>query len=76
MEQQEIINKITAQLSECEIEVKGADCSFSVTIISSDFEGKNTLARHRLVNQAVADDIKSGALHALSITALTPEENA
>ena len=46
---------------------------FSVRIISSQFQGRSTLERHRLVYQAV-DDMMPAEIHALSIQARTPEE--
>ena len=48
---------------------------FSVRIISSRFHGHSTLERHRLVYQAVSD-MMPGDIHALSIKARTPEEQA
>jgi len=47
---------------------------FSVKIISKKFTGLPTLARHRLVYQAV-EDLMPAEIHALSITATTPEEH-
>ncbi|KAK8854673.1 hypothetical protein IAR55_003412 [Kwoniella newhampshirensis] len=46
--------------------------SFSVTIVSPDFAKKMTLARHKLVNQILADEIAE--LHAFSQKTLTPEQ--
>jgi BolA protein len=47
---------------------------FTLTIVSSVFTGKSTLERHRLVYQAV-EDLMPLEIHALSIKALTPEED-
>ncbi len=47
---------------------------FTLTIVSSIFTDKSTLERHRMVYQAV-DDLMSSEIHALSIMALTPEED-
>ena len=49
----------------------GTEIHFSVVIVSAEFEGKMLLARHRLVNAALAAQF-AGGLHALSIHALTP----
>ncbi|MBZ4194059.1 MAG: BolA family transcriptional regulator [Candidatus Contendobacter sp.] len=46
---------------------------FSVQIVSSAFIGKTLLQRHRLVNAALADLMRQ-EIHALSITARTPDE--
>lgn len=48
---------------------------FSVTIVAPAFAGKPRVARHRLVYDALADAMQRG-IHALAITAYTPEEFA
>lgn len=48
---------------------------YAVTVVSSVFAGKARLARHRLVYDALADVMQRG-IHALAITAYTPEEFA
>lgn len=51
----------------------GGGGHYTVRIVSERFAGQPLLARHRLVYQAVNDLIPS-VIHALSIRALTPEE--
>ncbi|HVE08850.1 MAG TPA: BolA family protein [Paraburkholderia sp.] len=46
---------------------------YSVTIVAAAFAGKQRVARHRLVYDALADAMQRG-IHALAITAYTPEE--
>ncbi|WWC63438.1 uncharacterized protein I303_106040 [Kwoniella dejecticola CBS 10117] len=48
--------------------------SYSVTIVSPDFNKKMTLARHKLVNQILSDEIAQ--LHAFSQKTFTPEQFA
>ncbi|MDO5055990.1 MAG: BolA family protein [Lautropia sp.] len=48
---------------------------FAVTLISSAFDGLSTVARHRLVYDAVADWMPH-RIHALSITARTAAAGA
>ncbi|AFT85779.1 BolA family protein [Paraburkholderia phenoliruptrix] len=48
---------------------------FSVTIVAAAFAGKPRVARHRMVYDALADAMQRG-IHALVITAYTPEEFA
>lgn len=74
MNAQEIVKRIQAAFPDAEVQTDGADCNFSVTIISSAFEGKNPLQRQRPVMDLFKEDIASGALHALSITAKTPDQ--
>ena len=52
-----------------------AETHFRVEVTSAAFEGKNLLARHRAVNEALGDLFEAG-LHALSIKAKTPAEAA
>jgi BolA protein len=46
---------------------------YRLTIVSSRFEGLNAVARHRLVYQTLGDLMQKG-IHALAISAYTPEE--
>lgn len=46
---------------------------YQLTIISTAFTGQNAVGRHRLIYQALGD-LMSSRIHALSITALTPDE--
>jgi BolA family transcriptional regulator, general stress-responsive regulator len=48
---------------------------FHVTLVSAAFEGKNRLARHRLVYDPLSDWIPA-RIHALSIDARTPSESS
>jgi stress-induced morphogen len=48
---------------------------FSVMVVSTAFAGKSRLERHRMVNAALAEEL-SGHVHALAVSALTPEERA
>ena len=47
---------------------------YAVAIISARFAGLATMQRHRLVYDAVGDLMRNG-IHALSISARTPEES-
>lgn len=52
----------------------GGGGHFTVVIVSNTFAGHGSLARHRLVYQAL-DDLMPAQIHALSISAMTPEEH-
>jgi stress-induced morphogen len=47
---------------------------FSVMVVSAAFAGKSRLERHRMVNAALTEELKT--VHALAITALAPQERA
>ena len=55
-----------------EDESGGCGAKFSVVVVSPAFEGVALLARHRLVNEALKEQLKT--IHALSIKALTPTQ--
>ena len=52
---------------------EGGESHFSVLIVSQAFTGLSRVARQRLVNAALAEDL-AGPVHALSLQTLTPEE--
>jgi len=52
---------------------RGGGGHFAITIVSPRFQGKNPVARHRLVYDALAALMRK-EIHALSIRALTPDE--
>ncbi len=51
---------------------KGAH--FSICVVSAQFVGKNTVARHRMIYAALQDEMKH-YIHALAIDARTPDEH-
>ena len=52
---------------------EGSESHFKVVVVSPTFEGKNLLARHRLINATLADEL-NGHIHALAIHTYTEEE--
>jgi BolA family transcriptional regulator, general stress-responsive regulator len=48
---------------------------FQVTVVSPQFEGKSLVARHRLVYEALANEMQH-AIHALALTTLTPSQHS
>ncbi len=52
---------------------EGGGTHFEVRIVSAAFEGVSRVGRHRLVNQALKDDL-AGPVHALAIKAKAPSE--
>lgn len=51
----------------------GSESHFRVLVVSSRFEGLPLIQRHRLVNEALKEEL-SGCVHALAIQAKTPEQ--
>jgi BolA protein len=52
---------------------RGGGGHFRLTIVSDRFRGKNTVARHRLIYDALGEMMR-GPIHALAIRAMTAEE--
>jgi BolA protein len=52
---------------------EGGGTHWRLTIVAPAFAGKPTVARHRMVYQALGD-LMQHPIHALAITARTPEE--
>jgi BolA protein len=48
---------------------------FSIKVVSASFAGKSRLERHRMVNEVLAEELKD-KVHALAVSALTPEERS
>jgi BolA protein len=53
----------------------GGESHFTVTVASERFAGLGRVARQRLVYELLRDEL-AGPVHALSLTALTPAEDA
>lgn len=68
-----IINRNIAFLSQTVVdESDGCGGKFNAVIVSPQFEGKSILQRHRLVNAALADELKT--IHAFSQKTFTPDQ--
>lgn len=52
----------------------GGNTHWRLTIVSAEFAGKNTVARHRMVYAALGE-LMQHPIHALAITARAPGEN-
>ena len=67
---------IETGLPGAKVEVFGDDgVHFEATVVSEVFRGKLPLARHRLV-YATLGDLMGGAIHALALKTVTPDEAA
>jgi len=51
----------------------GSESHFKVTVVSEEFNDRQLVARHRLVNKALAEEL-AGSVHALALHTLTPQE--
>ncbi|KZT05277.1 bola-like protein [Laetiporus sulphureus 93-53] len=74
--QVELENAIRAAIPIIHLEIhdqsNGCGENYAVFVVSPAFEGKNTLARHRFINQVLRDQI--ARMHAFSQKTLTPKQ--
>jgi len=52
---------------------EGSETHFKISVVSTAFLSLSMIARHRLVNNLLADELNNG-LHALTMHLFTPEE--
>ncbi|MBC09524.1 MAG: BolA family transcriptional regulator [Gammaproteobacteria bacterium] len=80
---EDIENKLVSDLDLDYVEVvnesrfhnvpENSETHFKVTLISSQFQGRRLIERHRAVNKVLTEEL-SGPVHALAIHTYTPEE--
>jgi acid stress-induced BolA-like protein IbaG/YrbA len=58
--------------SEVEVSVEGSHVN--VIVVSAVFEGLNPVKKQQLVYAALAEQIASGAIHAVNMKTYTPEQ--
>ena len=67
---------IQTGMPDATVQVSGEDgVHFEALVVSDAFAGKLPLARHRMV-YATLGELMGGAIHALALRTLTPEEAA
>lgn len=74
MDTDTVRQKIIADIPDAQVMVEGEDCSFTVTVVSEQFKGKLPVARQKMVMAPFKDALATGELHALSVKAVTPDE--
>jgi stress-induced morphogen len=76
MKAEDIVAKICAVLPDAQVELQdltGTADHWKATIVSAAFAGKTLMQRHRMVNAALAEELK-GPIHALTMDTKTPDE--
>lgn len=63
-----------SHLHACHAGARSGGGHYRLAIVSAAFSGKNTVARHRLVYEALGDMMRKD-IHALAIQARTPDEH-
>lgn len=79
----DITDKLTQTLAPQHLEVineshmhnvpPGSESHFKIVAVSDQFEGKMLIARHRMINKTLAEEL-AGPIHALSLHTMTQSE--
>lgn len=76
MQAEEIKQLLLAELADSDITVSVDGSHVAVTVVSAAFEGLRPVKRQQMVYAALNEQIASGAIHAVNITAQTPAEHS
>ena len=72
----EVQARIAGAIANSDVTALGDSSRMEVTVVGSAFEGVSRVRRQQLVYAAIADLIRDGALHAVTIRTYTPAERA
>ena len=75
MQAEQIKQLLLAQLADSEISVSVDGSHVAVSVISDSFEGLRPVKRQQMVYAALNEQISSGVIHAVNITAQTRAES-
>ncbi len=74
---QDLVRERIGELyADARIRIEGEGCNLELVVISEGFAGMPVLRRQKDILKLFEAELKSGALHALSIRARTPAEVA
>lgn len=71
---QDLRLRLEAGFPDAEVAVSGAGNRFEIRIVSAAFDGLSRVKRQQAVYAVIGDLIASGAVHAVTIRAATPDE--
>ena len=74
METSEVKRCIEAGIPDAEATVTADGTKYTAIVVSPAFEGKTMIAEQKMVYATLNEHIQSGAIHALTIKAYTPDE--
>ena len=67
-------SRLEASFAQARVTVAGAGNRFEIDIVSAAFDGLSRVRRQQAVYAVIGDLIASGAIHAVTIRATTPDE--
>ena len=71
---EDLQERIESAISDAVVAVSGEGNRFEIRVVAQAFEGLSRVKRQQAVYAAIGDLISSGAVHAVTIRALTPAE--
>ena len=74
MNADDLINLLRPHFADAHIQAVNQGNKFELLIVDEVFDGKRLVARQQMIFAIVNEHIQSGAMHALTIHALTPAE--
>lgn len=74
MEASEVKKCIEQGIAGAEATVTADGSKYTAIVVSPEFEGMTMIAEQKMVYATVNEHIQTGAIHALTIKAYTPEE--
>lgn len=76
MQAEEVKALLEKEIAGSQVIVEGEGCDFRLTVISDQFEAKRPVLRQQMIYSHLNPFITSGAIHAVSMVALTTAERA
>lgn len=74
MQPSEVKARLESRIEGCEFHIQGEGCNFQVVAVGDIFTGLSPVKRQQLIYAALAEEIASGELHAVSIKTYTPTQ--
>lgn len=74
MQENEVIAAVRAAIADAEVQVRFEGSHVHLRVISEAFKGLSPVKKQQLVYGALKDAIASGAIHAVHMQTLTPED--
>lgn len=68
-------SRLEEAFTDAEVAVAGEGNRFEIHVVSAAFEGLNRVRRQQAVYAVIGDLIASGAIHAVTIRASTPDQD-
>lgn len=76
IEPQQVVAKVEEAFEDAEVRIAdltGGRDHYELHVVASEFEGKPLIKRHRLVYDALSEEME-GPIHALKLETKTPDE--